>query len=278
MYFSEQIVARRTRWSEFGRPARLKGDMFNKMGSKKFAESLGIRAPKILETMNSIDKLKELESYPPRFVLKPFSGSNNRGVFVFENGVNLLDDTITTRDGVLAAVKGNDVVCNSPFLVEEMVENYDRRPGVPNDFKFYCFGGNIAFIHIVERNSGRQSRLNRHWFLREDFSPLGISIQKSQEHCNEPVQRPDCFGEMLRLSRAVASKLNMFVRVDLYASPDGPVFGELTPFPHGGKGYTKDGDIWLGAKWRGTEGASWMDWTLDVRRTLKMLMRIRRAE
>jgi hypothetical protein len=48
--------------------------------------------------------------------------------------------------------------------------------------------------------------------------------------------------------------MEMFVRVDLYASEDGPVMGELTANPHGGKGYTDFADLWLGSLWRGNTG------------------------
>jgi len=32
------------------------------------------------------------------------------------------------------------------------------------------------------------------------------------------------------------------------------VFGEFTPQPHGGKGFTEWADEWLGSLWEGKEG------------------------
>jgi hypothetical protein len=54
--------------------------------------------------------------------------------------------------------------------------------------------------------------------------------------------------------------LNMFMRVDMYATTRSAVFGEFTPTPHGGKRYTREADRWLGSLWKGVEGASALDY------------------
>ncbi len=43
------------------------------------------------------------------------------------------------------------------------------------------------------------------------------------------------------------------MRIDMYATTYGPVFGEFTRQPHGGSGYTTWADGWLGGLWRGVE-------------------------
>ena len=40
------------------------------------------------------------------------------------------------------------------------------------------------------------------------------------------------------LVKKLGKELNCFMRIDMYATNKGPVFGELTPTPEGGIGYT----------------------------------------
>jgi hypothetical protein len=49
----------------------------------------------------------------------------------------------------------------------------------------------------------------------------------------------------------------MFMRIDMHATTNGAVFGEFTPQPHGGEGFTLWADEWLGAMWKGVEGCGW---------------------
>jgi len=46
----------------------------------------------------------------------------------------------------------------------------------------------------------------------------------------------------------------MFMRIDFYTSREGFYFGEFTPTPEGGSGYSEDGDRFLGTYWNGEEG------------------------
>jgi TupA-like ATPgrasp len=173
-----------------------------------------------------------------------------------ENGVNHFDGKhYGNRDAIIAAVNSvRALKPGVPFLIEEFLQNWDGRPGAPYDFKFYNFGSRCAFLHVVERNSAREANLNRHWFLKPDWTPLGIKIQPGQNHCQEPLIPPPFVRELFALSQSLSDEIGMFIRVDLYATTRGPVFGEFTLNPHGGKHYMPDSDQWLGAQWRGDLG------------------------
>jgi hypothetical protein len=58
-------------------------------------------------------------------------------------------------------------------------------------------------------------------------------------------------------AKKLGGAINKFTRVDLYAMNKGVVFGEFTPTPHGGRGFTKWTDIWLGSMWKGVEDAEY---------------------
>jgi len=71
---------------------------------------------------------------------------------------------------------------------------------------------------------------------------------------DEPFPFPECWEEMLDDVRSLGSKLGCFMRIDMYATGDGPVFGEFTPTPEGGKGFTEWADKYLATFWKGLEG------------------------
>jgi hypothetical protein len=76
----------------------------------------------------------------------------------------------------------------------------------------------------------------------------------TQFHNTEPLVIPDCADELISTAKLLGKSVGMFMRIDLYATTRGAVFGEFTPQPHGGKGFTEWADEWLGSLWEGKEG------------------------
>ncbi len=239
----------RSGWSE---NAKL---CFDREATKAFAASNGLRSPETLLTLDSITALPPLDELPSSFVLKPLEGWSSNGVFLVQDGRDITTQEPVTRSQILARVEELGTLIGQGFLVEEMVRNWDGRRGAPLDFKFYNFGRRTAYIDVVERNSLRSQKLNRHWFLNDRWLPLDRKVQRYQDHAKDAPPIPPFCDDLLHISQRLARQLRMFVRVDLYASDNGPVMGELTVNPHGGKGYTEDADLWLGSLWRGKTGA-----------------------
>ena len=77
---------------------------------------------------------------------------------------------------------------------------------------------------------------------------------ESRAVLDEPLERPDCWDEMVASVQKIGEELNIYMRIDMFATNRGAVFGELTPTPHGGKGYSEFGDRFLGSYWEGEEG------------------------
>jgi hypothetical protein len=257
MTFSQRLQARRERWWAQGQLpqfSRLSG----KLEGRSFMKDNGFKVPEEIGIYSKIDEIPEFSQLPSRFVLKPSSGYSAKNVFVMSDGVNLLDGKSYDRNAVISSIHqsydGKEF--KGKFLIEELLVNWDKKDGIPLDYKFYTFGDRIAFIHVIERNSGVNIRANRHWFMKEDWTDLGIKIQRTQDLQSEPLPKPDCYDELVHTVRKVGRMLDMFMRIDMYATTRGAVFGEFTPTPHGGKGYTKEADQWLGSLWRGVEGAS----------------------
>lgn len=233
---------------------------FDKLLAKKFADGFGLASSEIVARYGSINDLPELFDLPARCVIKPVNGNGNRGVYCLVDGLELLDNRRVDRATILAeyAALGSPIG-TGPVIVEDFIEDWNNNDILPRDYKFYNFGRRTAFVHIIERHSRKVAKDNLHWFINPDGSPWQHQFVTTQRHSKLPLELPPFFPEMLRLSQDIASHLNAFIRVDLYADRRGPVFGELTPFPHGGKGYMADADRHLGRMWRGVYGASRFD-------------------
>jgi hypothetical protein len=259
--FSEHLQKRRERWWAKGQLPHI-SRLSGKLEGCAFMRESGFKVPEQMGLYTSIDELPDFAEFPSKFVLKPSSGYSARNVFVVSNGVNLLDGKAYHRENIIQTIKEFYAGKNfgGKFIVEELLTNWDNKEGIPLDYKFYTFGERIAFIHVIERNSGSNLKANRHWFLKDDWSQLGMRIQKSQDLQDDVPPIPDCYDELMHTVRTVGRKLNMFMRIDMYATTRGAVFGEFTPTPHGGKGYTKEADRWLGHLWKGVEGASTRDY------------------
>ena len=59
---------------------------------------------------------------------------------------------------------------------------------------------------------------------------------------------------MVTQVKTLGKMLGCFMRIDMYATSRGAVFGEFTPTPHGGSGYTEWADKYLATYWKGLEG------------------------
>jgi hypothetical protein len=249
--FGAQILDRHARWSKFGRPEWLK-PTDGKQAGQNYVRSLGYSVPQVYATYDHISKLPSLSCLPTNFVLKPLYGHSSNHVFLMKDGINLFDGKNYSALKIISDVAGRE---DGPFLIEELLENHDGAPGIPLDYKFYCFGAEMVFVHIIQRNSTSDRSLNRHWFLTEDWSPLHMKIKRLELADSKIPEKPPFFSEMLQMAQALGGGLNAFMRVDLYATTRGPVFGEFTPFPNKGRGYTPEADAWLGSLWHGAEGA-----------------------
>ena len=56
------------------------------------------------------------------------------------------------------------------------------------------------------------------------------------------MERPEKLDELLEAADLIAADLKCFYRLDFYMTPRGPVFGEFTSYPAGGKCFTPFGD------------------------------------
>lgn len=255
--FSALIKDRRKRWWVNGEDHEFK-HIAEKLQGQEFIESLGLATPERYFVGDRVESIPEFSDLPEKFVIKPSRGWSSNNVFVLNKGRNMLDGKKWSRDEIVAFISSQPLVNENPktkLMIEEYLVHWSEEDKIANDYKFFMFGSEIAYVSIIERNDGKKMKSNRFWNVNENWELIDFQIMKSQVPEKHPPEKPDCWNEMCEMAIEIGSKLNMFMRVDLYATSRGPVFGEFTPQPHGGKGFTTDADQWLGSLWRGKEGS-----------------------
>jgi hypothetical protein len=147
------------------------------------------------------------------------------------------------------------------LMFEQVLE--DDRPGGLVDYKFFCFHGKAKLIQLVAWRPKKRRIL-----YDLDWNKLAVRYNAPN---HGDTRRPPMLDEM----RTVAEKLAEgfpFVRVDLYNTPAGIHFGELTFTPlAGAEGFDPPAfDDYLGRLWadpdfsRGADMAAWRE-SMDQR-------------
>lgn len=177
------------------------------------------------ENINEIN----FEALPSKFILKLSNGSSfNKIVYDKDNTdinkikrefkfYSLAEYYYYAREWAYKGVKNR-------FLVEELL---DFKGNIPDDFRFFCFEGNVEFI-TVDTNSisdgAKNTNYNRNIYDR-DWNPINGEINyKRGDH---EVLKPEKLKELIEIAEKL-SKPFPHVRVDFYYFDNRIYFGELT--------------------------------------------------
>lgn len=227
--------------SEFrrrGTPRRK--ELSKKVISHPFVKSMGLRVPDAIASLHAIADLKTL-NLPSRFVLKYAKGWSARGVMLLEClGDDAYFDHLGLRSRNIKEIIAEQERVVASFtsaapqwLVEEFVESTLPVGRVPFDYKFYCFNGSVGMIGQFDRNADPPKMA----LFDGTFRPLrhGVDYLRARPNIQRgiplvPLHAPEMTWWAQTLSKNVDAP---FVSVDMYDSPEGPVFGEFTYSPGG---------------------------------------------
>lgn len=231
----------------------------DKAAARRWADQLGVRRPAVHGELSAIEAV-DWSTLPDRCVIKPVSGAGSLGVHLLERRGDawqeLRSGRSVTADQVRATVRGltDSGKISGPVVVEGLVEDPQRRGRAPVDWKFYTFFGHVPLVtaraHVPGAPGDRRVLVrvfDSAWDDMGSDAYLGDAYDAS-------VQLPR-HGDALRsmAARISAAVPRAFLRVDLYEDDDGPVFGEITPYPGGSQRFRRDIDRELGASWEESE-------------------------
>ncbi|MCF1707352.1 hypothetical protein L0V05_00845 [Tabrizicola sp. J26] len=245
--FSAMVRARQTRWRR-GKYRPLARLFTSKVEGAELVRNLGFSIPETLHWLPRAEKLRDVE-LPANYVLKPERGHSSRGVFIMRDGVNQFGGE---RLDVEALIARASEATDGAYLVEELLTNFDGNPGIPYDYKFFCFGAKVVAIQVIDRNGAEVGEMKRSWSLGPDWRPLPFHLHRSGRSDCGPAPVPPFADEMVAMASAIGAEIGVFMRIDLFATTRGPVFGEFEPFSH--RNYTSQANTWLGSFWKGLEG------------------------
>jgi len=256
--FSEQIKMRNERWWMGTKSAPWQGQLSEKSSGLLWAKQQGIQTPISLWSGDNLEDLPKLSELPNRVVIKPSKGYSAHNVLCLVDGKNILDDS-HWDDKKIQTEFGSDQFLQRvkpKWMVEEFLkpEPLSEDEKIPRDWKFYCFGEEIALIHVVLRNSTTDKSANVHHYFTSDLRQLQRKVCTTRQVPDDPLFFPECWDEMVTQVKNLGKKLGCFMRIDMYATERGPVFGEFTPTPEGGEGFTEWADKYLATFWKGIEG------------------------
>lgn len=139
-----------------------------------------------------------------------------------------------------------------PIPRRVMVERMIEMPGgdVPEDYRFFVYHGRVHFLQVdfVRFEGYTGNSYDREWNLL----PVRVKYPPSAK----PVPKPAKLDQMTEIAEKIGARSD-FARVDLYAPPEGILFGEVTFYPEGGiQAFTpKEWDYKFGEPWEIVEYA-----------------------
>jgi hypothetical protein len=220
--------------------------------TQKYAAQYGIHTPKLYGAIGSIEEFDAFD-FPDQYVLKPDFASGIE-LYLMQGDLNLFDgfrytkDTIRSRVAHYLATNRSSYFIVEEFLCQDVAQK--DQPIIPLDYKIHCFGGRARFVQIVDKNAiSRDILHSRQCWLSRDWTHSPFPLRDVTEHPNRPVARPIEYEKMCELADQISSDLGDYIRVDMYATPEGPVLGELSSFTNAGTGFTGYGDTILGQCW-----------------------------
>lgn len=206
----------------------------DKLGSKEFIKSIGLEkyVPKTYAIYNSVDEI-DLDKLPDKFMLK--TNHDCGGVYLCEKGktdFKTVFEKLQTNLNRKYSKNNDEWVYDNiepKIFAEEVLipEKFDDLI----DYKFFCYNGEPKHL-FVATNRNVDTNFT---FFDSDFNVLPVHyIYRKPSKKNIPT-KPKCYSEMLDIVKKISSYFT-FIRVDMYATKDGPRVGELTFFSQSGYG------------------------------------------
>jgi hypothetical protein len=243
---SRDDAERKWRCCEFWRRA-----LIYKWNAREFAQKHGCHVPRLYWFGRKISRLP-FDALPDCYVIKPNLGATRKGVYVMAKGINLLEQERQTteqlRQQLPQTTRG---IFGIPILIEEFITDKDDQYKLPTEYKFHVFGETVGAIDVIQRTSNKQPSKQAFYTAQWELFKEPMRRTRPAGDYTDP---PQCLDEMLVLAKKLGKAFGSYVRVDLYASEHGCVFGEFSSTPAQGRGFSKYADEYFGALWQDAFG------------------------
>ncbi len=138
----------------------------NKLLMRRYVKSLGLRLPELYSEVGDLNAI-DFAKLPDRVVIKPHNGWDSDAVMVIDGERELMSKATVPRATLPEFCRkrfASAKYAREPrIIVEELVQDYDRRFAIPRDFKVFVAGGKAWVVYVVDRNSSTWSFYSRDW-------------------------------------------------------------------------------------------------------------------
>ncbi len=221
----------------------------NKWNGREFAARHGARLPQLYWSGRAADQMP-FDELPSHYVVRSTSGSNKKGVLVMADGTSVYEQKSYDRSALKARLQQllERGFSNTQLLVEEFVRNEAGAFKLPRDYKFDMFGDVIASILVINRGRDGRSEETTTTYYDADWKQLPFEVFTQLRQGPEQAP-PACLDALKELARRLGRAHETYVRIDLFAGEDGPVFGEFSPTPGAGRCFTPEADRYFESFW-----------------------------
>jgi hypothetical protein len=217
----------------------------HKWNAREFAAAHGVQVPQLYWSGHRLARLP-IESLPRNVVLKPSWGYGGRGAYLLAGTENLKTGDHWNRSELRdKLVREHGPFLRFPFFAEEMMTTEEGLYEQGSEYNVFMFGGVIGAIMCVRRH--RQS-VAHYSMYTQDWTPITTPYLFSVEP-GPPQPPPAHLEELCRMAICLGKAVGTFMRVDLYSTHRGVVFGEFSSTPRSDK-VSPFGDHFFGEIWQ----------------------------
>ena len=205
-----------------------------KLGSDKYvAKAYGI--------FDSTRQIEDVwDNLPNELVLKStICGDGNNIIFIEDKDATPFGKI---REDIEKCFDAKNTLLNGfarayyPLKPRLLAEEYIRElSGGLQDYKFYCFNGDVEFVYTTSRLFDSKDNPSEADYPRTffDLEWKKLPITLGDHPTADGLGKPKHFEEMIEIAKEL-SKGFPFVRIDFYDMADNPLLGEMTFYPAGG--------------------------------------------
>jgi hypothetical protein len=220
----------------------------NKLYAKLFVQELGINTADLLWHGKNPKEIP-FSSMPDEYVIKLSEGWSSHNVLPIMKKINLFTGkamNVSEINSFISSRISSKEFRNSYIMVEELLKP-NNNSLLPDDYKLFCFNGQVKFIQVINRIKNSHVWYSKSWELINDQMNLTYNF-------GIPETIPNNLTEIISTGEKLSKAYDYtFVRIDLYNTTKGVVFGEFTHTPWVGKSnklFTPFANIQLGKLWR----------------------------
>lgn len=217
----------------------------HKLNGREFAAAHGLRVPQLYWHGHRLSRLP-IHDLPEHVVIKPSWGFGGHGTYLLAGTMDLVSGMTWRRTDLhRMLMRERGPVSRFPYMAEEMLTTEDGAYAQGVEYNFYMFAGHIGAIMRLQRH---RSSVCHYSVYTSDWSPITFPWLSSLEQ--GPAQpAPSSLCEMSAAARRLGNAIGTFVRVDLYSTSKGVVFGEFSSTPRSNR-MTPFTDAFLGRIWQ----------------------------